>query len=107
MKDAVIKEITVNRNKYKILCHKEEEERVEVLTARVDERGAKITNAIKHKPSDTTLFLLIALELEDAVENLQTEIKNLQKNDDSKEKIVNQIVFTIENFIKKIENSSC
>ncbi len=60
-----IKEIVINNNYYKIVCNEGQEDRLKELASRLDVRIKKLKDSLQGKCHETTLLVLIALDLED------------------------------------------
>ena len=92
-----IKEITINNNRYKIVCKEGQEQHLTVLADKLNDRIDSLKKDFNGKCSELTLMVLIALDLEDQL----LESKN--KYDNTFEHIMERI----QKIMMKIEEMQC
>ncbi|QXK91782.1 cell division protein ZapA [Neoehrlichia mikurensis] len=74
-----IVEIIIHNNIYKVACHIEEKPRLIELANKFNSLVNTISNSVKNKTPDTLIFLLAGLTLEDQIEELSHELKNIKE----------------------------
>ncbi|ACT69700.1 cell division protein ZapA [Neorickettsia risticii] len=105
MNTLITKNITINGTEYKVACPKEDENRIEYVSERLDRRVKGIAAASHSKLNDATLLLFAALELENLLLDTTTEdIACTRSTKYQQEKVIEYATATIENFIKHVEN---
>jgi cell division protein ZapA len=106
MSNTVIKDIIINNSKYRILCERDEINKINELSKRLDDRIKRISETSESKLNDITLLLFAALELEDIVLTSEGDKTNLRRKKLDEDKIIDYVVEAIEKITKKVQNES-
>ncbi|KYH12724.1 cell division protein ZapA [Neorickettsia sp. 179522] len=105
MNALVTKNITINGTEYKVACPKEDENRIEYVAERLNQRVKEIAAASPSTLNDATLLLFAALELESLLlDTANEDIACTGNTQHQQEKVIEYATATIENFIKHVEN---
>ena len=72
-----IKEININNNLYKVVCKEGQEQQLNLLADKLNNRIKALKEAFKGKYSELTLLVLIALDLEDQLNEKKQELNNI------------------------------
>lgn len=93
-------EIKVGNKKYKISCKDGEEEHIEKLSKKFDERYKNLSAKFGHKADDSLLLVISGIVLEDEIHSLKSD----KISDSKSRKIVENAVTRIDKIIEKLES---
>lgn len=75
-----ITKININNSQYKVICRDGQEDRLSTLVKQLNSRIEQLKTHSKGKCSELTLLVLVALDLEDQLNEKESECTNITKH---------------------------